>query len=164
MGSPARRIRHVAKPAGIAITNSSTGSLTFARPDDPGAIAAGTTLFADLLTRPDPNDRGDLSGRVSTVNLDSDFVAADVFLTKVSLVDADGNELSVIFDDAVGVATNGTGIIAALLNNTPIGADESLRISLLNSSGGTLPSSGVAGGTAVYELGINYGQEGSTPS
>jgi len=158
MGSPARRRRFATRSA-ATVVNATTGVVQLTRPDTADGVTAGTSYFQNLLTNPDPNDPGDLSGRVSLA-IRSNLAAANVFLTKIALVDADGNDLFVVWDNATGVATNDAALLPDLLAALPIGANEFVAVSLLNSSGGDLTGSV----DAVYELGINYGQEGAHPA
>lgn len=155
MGSPARRRRFVTRSA-VSLPDATTTVVTLDRPDSAEAIASGTSYFQDLLNAPDPNDPGDLAGKVSLA-IRAAIAAGDVFATKLALVDADGTDLFVVWEDATGIATNDAGLLPDLLAGLPIGAGEFLAISLLNSSGGPL----VGSVDAVYDLGVNYGQEGA---
>lgn len=153
MSAPVKRIRSVVRPAAVTINNTETGTITVLRPDGTDTTQAGTSYFKGLTTI-DPNNKGDLAGK-ATVTLDAAWLAAGVTLRKVEMVDANGTALHTVFDDSTGIPGNDTTTLAAILNDLPVGADEHIKLTLNNATGGNLSASA----RGVFDLGINISQE-----
>lgn len=150
-GSPVRRIRIIDR-ATATIVNGTAGRLVFERPMGVSPIAPGTSAFKNLTTQ-DTNDKGDLAGK-ATVSLDALTAVAASLVRKLATVDKDGNDVDVMFDDAVGIAGN-NALVATLLANVPVNSDENLAVTIFNSAGAPL----AAGATALFDLGVNSDQE-----
>lgn len=171
--SPVKRYTRYVKPADFATVNNATSVvITYAHPIDAagGAIfhlastqdASTTTTLAaprgtvnNSLLLASADAQASLAGIV-TVKLPATLVATNIFLTKIELVDKDGNLLDTIFSSTTGLDGGITNLVANALTGIPVNSGEGVRVTLLNSSGGGI--TGAAAGVARFDLGVDVQQ------
>lgn len=154
-----QQFQQVTQSLSTTITNTDTGIIAIPRPTS----KAATSNTIDFVAG-NPQTEEDFLAGLAMIKLSTTFTAATVFLVKLVKVAAtveqaettlfpNGSPASgdvVVYEDATGIATN-DALISPLLSNLTIIAGESFKISLKNSSGGSLTGTV----SCHYELGRN---------